>query len=72
MEKLAFSVSEFCEAHSLSRSLFYKLLALGGGPRLSKVGNRTLITVEDAREWRRMIAGKAEQRAREERCAEEG
>jgi hypothetical protein len=25
--QLAFSVREFCEAHSLSRSLFYKLLS---------------------------------------------
>lgn len=56
MNKLAFSVSEFCEIHSVSRSLFYKLLNQGNGPRLSKVGNRTLITAEDAAAWRCQIA----------------
>jgi predicted DNA-binding transcriptional regulator AlpA len=56
MQKLAFSVSEFCEAHSISRSLFYKLLSNGKGPRLSRVGNRRLVTAEDAAEWRRSLA----------------
>jgi hypothetical protein len=56
MQKLAFSVAEFCDSHSLSRGVFYKLLSTNKGPRLSKVGNRTLITAEDAAEWRRRIA----------------
>jgi predicted DNA-binding transcriptional regulator AlpA len=64
MTKLAFSVSEFCEAHSLSRSLFYKLLAQGKGPRLSKAGNRTLIMSEDAADWRRRIAEESAGQAR--------
>lgn len=62
--KLAFSVTEFCEAHSLSRSLFYKLLTQGKGPRLSKVGNRTLITAEDAADWRRRISEDSAERGK--------
>ncbi len=60
--QLAFSVREFCEAHSLSRALFYKLLSQGKGPRLSKVGSRTLITAEDAADWRRRIAEETAER----------
>jgi predicted DNA-binding transcriptional regulator AlpA len=61
---LAFSVREFCEAHNLSRALFYKLLSQGKGPRLSKVGRRTLIMTEDAADWRRRIAEETAERGK--------
>ncbi len=48
----AFSVASFCKAHGISRALFYKLLKNGNGPRTMKVANRTLISVEAARDWR--------------------
>jgi hypothetical protein len=51
----AFSVAEFCEAHRISRALFYLLLKEGNGPRLMRVGRRTLVTVEAAAEWRRRM-----------------
>ncbi len=49
----AFTVAQFCEAHSFTKVLFYKLLKEGRGPRIMKVGTRTLISVEAAADWRR-------------------
>jgi predicted DNA-binding transcriptional regulator AlpA len=46
------SIKQFCAAHGISRSFFYKLAKLGRGPRLVKVGTRTLISAEAAQEWR--------------------
>lgn len=48
----AFTVTEFCEAHRLSRALLYKLLRDGQGPRYFKAGRRTLISAESAAQWR--------------------
>jgi hypothetical protein len=50
---LAFSVEEFCTLHRISRCYFYKLLRNGLGPRIIKIGARTLISVEAAADWRR-------------------
>ncbi len=51
--KPIYSVAEFTCQHGISRALFYKLLQAGNGPRIMKVGKRTLITNEAAEEWRR-------------------
>lgn len=48
----ALSVNEFCSSHSISKAFFYLLLKRAEGPRLMKVGGRTLISVEAAAEWR--------------------
>jgi predicted DNA-binding transcriptional regulator AlpA len=48
-----YTVTEFCSLHRISRSLFYKLLRHGQGPRVMKVGARSLITSEAAQAWRR-------------------
>jgi hypothetical protein len=54
----AYSVTDFCKAHSISRAYLYLLLKTGRGPRLMKVGRRTLISAEAALEWRAtMTAG---------------
>jgi predicted DNA-binding transcriptional regulator AlpA len=53
MEFDAFSIPEFCRRHGISRSAFYNALAAGTGPRIMKVGSRTLISREAAAEWRR-------------------
>ncbi|UXC37100.1 hypothetical protein [Cupriavidus gilardii] len=56
MTKPAFTVPEFCEAHGrMSRSLFYTLVKEGKGPRLMKIGRRTLISQEAAADWRRAM-----------------
>lgn len=48
----AYTVAQFCQAHGFSRALFYRLLAEGRGPKLIKLGKRTLISRESAAEWR--------------------
>jgi predicted DNA-binding transcriptional regulator AlpA len=53
MEKDSFSIMEFCQKHGLSRSLFYKLLDSGEGPRVMRVGSRIMISKEAAADWRR-------------------
>jgi hypothetical protein len=52
-EKDAYSIDEFCARHGISRAGFYNTLKAGTGPRVMKVGNRTLISKEAAAEWRR-------------------
>ena len=50
----AFSISDFCKAHGgISEAFFHKLIGAGHGPKLMKVGARTLISVEAAAAWRR-------------------
>jgi len=46
------SVDEFCGRNGISRSFFYKLCSQGLGPRVVKLGTRTLITSEDEIQWR--------------------
>ena len=56
MQKTTYTVTEFCQAHGdISKSFFYKLLKDGRGPRLMKVGNRTLITCEAGADWRKAM-----------------
>lgn len=52
-EKLAYSVLEFAKATGLSKTFLYEQIKTGQGPRLTRVGRRTLITVEDAQNWLR-------------------
>lgn len=49
----AFSIAEFCNLHSISRALFYKLRKEGKAPAIMRVGRRSLISSESASEWRR-------------------
>jgi predicted DNA-binding transcriptional regulator AlpA len=53
MQPQLISIKQFCADHGISRSFLYKLVALGRGPRLSKLGTRTLISAEAAADWRR-------------------
>jgi predicted DNA-binding transcriptional regulator AlpA len=52
-ERRAFTLNGFCEAHGISRAMFYKLLKAGQAPRVAKVGSKVLITSEAAAEWLR-------------------
>ena len=38
--KHAFSVDEFCQAHGISRGLYYKLSKEGRGPAIMKINTR--------------------------------
>ena len=40
------TIAEFCAKHRISRALLYKLRKAGTGPRMSKVGERVIITAE--------------------------
>ena len=55
MEQLAFTVKEFCKAVRISRTLFYDLAKQGTGPAITKVGRKTLVSVESAKEWQRRM-----------------
>jgi hypothetical protein len=51
----AYSVNDFCREYRISRALFYNLLRNGRGPRVMKVGRRTLISQQAAEEWQRKM-----------------
>lgn len=53
--KQAFSVSEFCACHGISRALFYLLQKAGNAPVVMRVGGRVLISAESAEAWRRRM-----------------
>jgi predicted DNA-binding transcriptional regulator AlpA len=53
MELDAYSIPQFCAAHGISRAMFYKILNDGTGPRVMKVGSRTMVSREAATRWRR-------------------
>ena len=57
MEAQAQTVDEFCQGHRICRATFYNLVKTNRGPRLMKVGSRTLISVEAAADWRRQMEG---------------
>ncbi|MEQ1802482.1 MAG: DNA-binding protein [Gammaproteobacteria bacterium] len=54
--KFALSLAEFAESHSLSRTTVYKEIA-AGRLKVSKVGRRTLVTLEQAADWRASVSG---------------
>ena len=58
------SVRQFCESHNISKAGFYVLLKNGCGPKVMRVGGRTLISTEAAAHWRRDRETEAETSAR--------
>ena len=55
MDAQAYSIPQFCSAHSISRALFYLLLKGGRAPAVMKVGRRTLISADAAAAWRKRM-----------------
>jgi hypothetical protein len=53
IERAAYSIDEFAEAHGLSVAMYFKLRKLGVGPDEMRVGRRRLISFEAAERWRR-------------------
>jgi len=49
----AISIPEFCRRHQISVGMYFKIAREGFGPRIMKVGRRTLVSREAAEEWRR-------------------
>ena len=63
MNKPTYSVSSFCADHYISKAFLYKLIGEGKGPRLMKVGRRTLISSEAAADWRAHMEAQTDQKA---------
>ena len=55
VETVARTVKQFCGANQISHVHFYELLKRGLGPRVMKVGRRTLITLHAEAEWHRRM-----------------
>ncbi len=51
-EKPTLTISEFCYEHNIGRTTFYALLNEGKGPKIMKIGRRTIISKEAAKKWR--------------------
>jgi Helix-turn-helix domain len=62
MDRVAFTVSEFCAAYRISRAHLYNLIGRGEGPALLKAGRRTLISGEAAAQWARRMEALARAR----------
>ena len=48
---LGYSIREFCSAVGISVSYFYELKQAGLAPRTMNLGNRRIISVEEAQKW---------------------
>lgn len=57
----ALTIEEFCKANRIGRSLFFELQKTGRGPRVIKLGRRTIITPEAQTEWRRRMQAESAQ-----------
>ena len=53
-----YSIREFCQAHRLSISMYFKLKARGAAPREMAVGSRRYISFEAAADWRRACSSR--------------
>lgn len=53
--RVAYTVPEFCAAHRVSLSMYYKMRAAGKGPREGHAGTKVIITHESAANWREKI-----------------
>lgn len=51
IEKKAYSVDEFCAAYGICKTHFYKLIKANKGPKTTKIGRRTLISMQAAERW---------------------
>ena len=51
-DRAAYTISEFCDAHRISRGTLYNMWSKGGGPRWMNVRARRIITIEAAADWR--------------------
>jgi predicted DNA-binding transcriptional regulator AlpA len=52
LQVAAYSIKEFCSAHGISISQYYRLKQSKQAPRRMRVGKRFLISAESATAWR--------------------
>jgi hypothetical protein len=57
--RAVYTIPEFCVAHQISESFYFKLKAEGLGPEEMELGSRRLISFESAKRWRAKNARKA-------------
>ncbi|MHB0918877.1 MAG: hypothetical protein ACYC1G_13995 [Thiobacillus sp.] len=61
MNKLAFTITEFCEAFKISRGRLHELDRAGLGPKTYRIASRPYVSLGAAQEWQqRMESGAAE------------
>jgi len=54
-----YTVQEFCDRHRISVSSYYTLRKAGNGPVEFRVGDKPLITKEEAARWRAVMVERA-------------
>ncbi len=59
VEPQAYSIAAFCEAHGISRGLYYILESKGAAPKTMRVGRRRLISKEEAARWREALTSRS-------------
>jgi predicted DNA-binding transcriptional regulator AlpA len=57
----AYSITEFCVRHQISKATYYRLKEHGEGPKEMRIGRRRLISREAAEDWRRQREHQLEQ-----------
>lgn len=56
-----FTISGFCQDHHISKAFLYKLIKEGNGPRIAKIGRRSLISAEAASDWLALMEAQTDQ-----------
>jgi len=51
----AYTITQFCDKHNVSRPMYYKLRKAGLGPKIMHVGAKVLISKEAAAAWRKRM-----------------
>ena len=59
----ACTIAQFCAMYGISPSFYWKLQALGMGPRVLKLGGRRFITRQAASDWLRAMEVESERAA---------
>lgn len=61
MEKMVFTIAEFCTAFHVSRGRLHELTQAGLGPKVYRIASRPYISMDAAKEWQRLMeSGAAE------------
>ena len=51
LPRLAYSLAELAGATGIGKTLIYEEIKAGRGPRLTKIGSRSLVMEQEARRW---------------------
>jgi len=66
---VAYTISEFCAAHRVSRPWLYQQWKLGRGPKFMRAGTKRIITGEEAAAWRESEVASSRRAGNERRRA---